>query len=99
MRANPKRYAEWCAVSPLAQGRYADVASYAVENGRLVVGLRDGGRTGLKRPEQFVGFRGEAPSPLAILPRNNNLHVEIKIARQNQIGRDDPAGVADMIIE
>src|SRR5215212_1951961 len=84
---------------PLAQGRYADVASYAVENGRLVVGLRDGGRTGLKRPEQFVGYRGEATSPLAVLLRNNNLHVEIKIDRQNQIGRDDPAGVADMIIE
>src|SRR5829696_3366393 len=58
---------------PLAQGRYVDVASYAVENGRLVVGLRDSGRTGLKRPDQFVGYRGEANAPSAVLPRNNNL--------------------------
>ena len=93
----PKEFLDEAA--PLDQGRYADAASYAVENGRLVVGLRDGGRTGLKRPDQFVGYRGEANDPSAVLLRNNNLHIEVKIDRSNQIGRDDPAGVADVIIE
>src|SRR5215203_2618552 len=39
--------------APLAQGRYADVVSYAVENGQLLIGLKDETRTGLKRPDQF----------------------------------------------
>ena len=81
--------------APLAEGSHADAASYSIEAGQLVVGER--GR--LARPEQLVGYRGEPGSPSAVLLRNHGLHIEILIDRSSPIGRDDPAGVADLVLE
>ncbi len=85
--------------APLAQGRHRDAAGYAVENGELIVGLRGGARSGLARPPQFVGYRGDAAEPEAVLLRSHGLHIEIKIDRNTMIGRDDPAGIADLNLE
>ena len=85
--------------APLAQGSHADAASYAVEGNALAVTLRDTTKTGLARPEQFAGLRGTADAPGAILLRNHGLHVEIVIDRESVIGKDDPAGVSDVVLE
>nr|WP_294567059.1 malate synthase G [uncultured Rhodopila sp.] len=82
------------AAVPLASGSHADATSYTVQDGVLKVGS-----TGLKNPGQFVGYRGEASAPTDILLRHNGLHLEIVIDRGNQVGQDDPAGVADLIVE
>jgi malate synthase len=84
---------------PLARGTHMDARSYRVEDGRLTVVLNGDGETELDRPEQFVGFSGDPADPSAVLLRNNNLHLEIRIDRSHPIGRDDPAGVADVILE
>ncbi len=84
--------------APLASGSHSDAAGYTVRDGALVVSTA-AGETGLKDPAQFAGYRGDPASPSAILLTRNNLHAEIVIDRTHPIGKDDAAGVADVIME
>ncbi len=84
---------------PLAQGQHADAVAYCVADGKLAVELASGGVTGLATSAQFVGHRGNAESPAAVLLRHNGLHAEISIDRNHPVGKTDPAGVADLILE
>src|ERR1700745_59845 len=84
---------------PLANGSHQDALAYSVEGGALLVRLKDGACIGLARAQQFVGYRGEPAAPSVLLLRNNNLHIEIKIDRGGLVGRDDPAGITDIVLE
>jgi malate synthase len=84
--------------APLASGKHADATSYAVLGGDLVVRTARGDCR-LAQPSRFVGYRGDPGAPSAILLRVHGLHLEILIDRTHSIGKDDPAGVADVILE
>ncbi len=77
-------------IAPLTGGSHAEVSRYAVEDGVLSTD-----RGGLRDPSRLAGWRGDE----AILLRHNNLHVEIRLDPDHPIGRDDRAGVADIVLE
>ncbi|MER8808375.1 malate synthase G [Mesorhizobium australicum] len=83
---------------PLTSAKWAGVNGLSVANGALRLSAGAGSTT-LADPSQFVGYRGDAANPQAVLLVKNGLHVEIVIDRDNQIGRTDPAGIADVILE
>ena len=85
--------------APLAAGSHADATSYAVVDGALAVTLRDGSVTALATPTIFAGHAGDAAAPSAVLLKHNGLHVEITIDRDHPVGRDDAAGVRDVVVE
>ncbi|MEH3038247.1 MAG: malate synthase G [Sphingomonas adhaesiva] len=53
-----------------------------------------GGEPTLADPAQLVGRAGDN-----LLLRHNGLHIELVIDRHHPIGRDDPAGLADVVLE
>ncbi|MEO1035843.1 MAG: malate synthase G [Pseudomonadota bacterium] len=84
---------------PLADGSHADVIAYSIDDGRLLARSGNDPLTELLTPTQFVGYRGDAARPTAILLKNHGLHVEIVIDRDSAVGSEDPAGVADLVME
>jgi malate synthase len=85
--------------APLKKGSHIDSVGYAVEDGKLVVTLKNGKTTGLEEKDQFVGYQGDAKSPSSVLLTHNGLHLDIRIDRNTPIGKTDPAGVSDLVLE
>ena len=99
---NPARGAEVIAwaksyldtIFPLAAGSHADVFQYKIKGEALVADSK-----GLFDPDQFIGYNGDPNAPSSILLKKNGLHVEIVIDREHVIGKNDKAGIADIILE
>ena len=85
--------------APLARGSHADATRYWVEGGQLQVALSSGVHSGLARPDQLVGFTGEAGAPTGLLFAHHGIHFELVISRDTPIGQSDLAGVSDLIME
>tara|TARA_E500000081_G_scaffold30355_1_gene34027 strand:- start:146 stop:2311 length:2166 start_codon:yes stop_codon:yes gene_type:complete len=83
----------------LENSSHKDVKTYKIENGNLIIKSNDNANTQLSDTNQYVGYQGSEDNPSCILLKNNNLHVEILINKNGNIGSTDNAGIDDIIIE
>ncbi|MDO5686662.1 MAG: malate synthase G [Neisseria sp.] len=84
---------------PLQSGSHKDVIAYTVDSGSLKATLKNGEHTGLQTPYLFVGYNGTPDAPTSLLFLHNGLHFDILIDKENVIGKQDPAGIKDIIME
>tara|TARA_Y100001970_G_scaffold262055_1_gene345813 strand:- start:13911 stop:16082 length:2172 start_codon:yes stop_codon:yes gene_type:complete len=83
----------------LGSGSYTEVTGFRINDNHLDVTLSDQSTVGLEDEEQFVGYLGDPDNPSVILLKNNNLHIEIKVDKEDSVGKDDPAGIKDVMLE
>ncbi|RVT84043.1 malate synthase G [Rhodobacteraceae bacterium CCMM004] len=81
--------------APLAKGSHTDAGGYRISDGALTTA--EG--VALDDPRQLAGWRGEDDAPTHILLKNDGLHIELHINREHPVGGDDPAGLADVVLE
>ncbi|SDE36722.1 malate synthase [Variovorax sp. CF079] len=84
--------------APLENGSHKNATGYSVKDGQLVVTLQSSS-THLADPAQFAGYQGDAAAPKSVLIKHNGIHIDIQIDRTTAIGKTDPAGISDVVLE
>ena len=83
---------------PINGTSWKNIAALKILNKDLII-LKDDYEYKLKHPEKFIGHRGDANKPDAIILKNNNLHFEIIINPRAFSAAHDIAGISDVIAE
>ena len=83
----------------LTGGSHRDSLRYRIGENGLEVDLKNDRTARLIQSAAFKGFQGERNSPSALLLEHHGLHVELHIDRTHYIGRDDAAGISDVVLE
>ncbi|MBD1166890.1 malate synthase G [Pelagibacterales bacterium SAG-MED09] len=83
---------------PLTNLSWKDITGIAIQNGELKI-LKGVDVIDLKEKNKFIGHRGEADTPSAVILKNNNLHIEILKNPRAFSAQQDHAGISDIILE
>ena len=83
---------------PLEGNVWKEISNLQVEKNKLVLysGLN---KYYLKNNDQFIGYNGEKNKPNSILIKNNNLHIDIIIDQNTDVGKIDKAAISDVVVE
>ncbi len=83
---------------PLNGTSWKNITDLKIEEKNLII-HKDKRKYKLLDEEKFVGHRGDANKPNAVILRNNNLHFEIIINPKAFSAAHDIAGISDVIAE
>ena len=83
---------------PIDGTSWKNISSLKVVDNDLIIS-KDDYEYNLKDKDKFVGHRGDANKPGAIIIKNNNLHFEIIINPRAFSAAHDIAGISDVIAE
>jgi malate synthase len=83
----------------LREASHRDARGYRVTSRGLGALMEDGSVRELVDAAGLAGYRGDAADPSAILLAHHGLHVELEFDRTHHIGREDPAGLSDVLLE
>ena len=83
---------------PLKDLSWHKITSVAIKDGKLKI-LKGADIFSLVDDQKFVGHRGEADNPSAIILINNNLHIEILRDPRAFSAQQDHAGISEIILE
>ena len=87
------------AAVPLVDARWSDVVELSIFEGKLACTVAAKRRTGLGDPSQLAGFRIYDDLLTNVLLRNHGLHIDVVIDRDHPIGKQQRAGVKDVVLE
>jgi len=83
----------------LSEGTHRDSVGYRIGPQGLVVALKHGATATLEHGTALAGYQGATEAPAVVLLVHHGLHVELHLDRAHPIGREDPAGVSDVVLE
>ena len=83
---------------PIDNGSWKNITNIKIENKNLVVSIQKS-MFHLKDQSQFKGYSGDEKKPKSILLKNNNLHCDILIDAESSVGKEDIAGISNIILE
>ncbi len=83
---------------PIKDFSWHKITGFMVEKRSLKI-IKESKKSELINDEKFIGHRGEAENPSAIILKNNNLHIEILRNPRAFSAKQDHAGISDIILE
>ena len=83
---------------PIKDLSWHKITSIAVKEANLII-LKGADNFNLIDEQKFIGHRGEADNPSAVILKNNNLHIEILRDPKAFSAQQDHAGISEIILE
>ena len=83
---------------PLTATSWKEISKIQVDEKKLTF-ISDTVKHFLKNDDQFIGYNGNKDNPSSILIKNNNLHLDILINENTEVGKIDKANISDVFSE